>query len=71
MVGFELGTFLFLELRLREHTAQIYDETTTLLHQKYCTVDFSTTFCSIRQIVVVFRVSKIFSKSIFQGELSL
>ena len=57
MVGFELGTFLFLKLRLREHTAQIYDGTTTLLQQKCCTVDFATTFCSIRQNVVVLRVS--------------
>ena len=50
------------------YTAQIYDRTTTLQQQKCRTLDFATIFRSIQQIVVVFSVSKIFHKSIFQGE---
>ena len=50
-------------------TAQIYNGLTTILKQKCRTLDFASTFCSILQITVVFRASKILSKSIFQGNL--
>ena len=57
IVGFELGKFLFHKLHLREHTAQIYDGTATQFQQKYCTLDFATTFFSIQQNVLVLRIS--------------
>ena len=46
----------------------IYYGTTTLPRQECCTLDFATTFRSVWQIIVVFRMSKIFSEIIFQGE---
>ena len=57
MVGFDLGTLLFLKLCLREHTAQIYNGNTNLLQQICRIVDNATTFCSIQQNVIVLSVT--------------